>query len=141
LHVEVSFIVKARREKVYAAYTDFENWPKWSREVSTKIIGREGNVITVQSETVSARRPRTAVARLTTFPPERVETEGETRFTRTRRLVRFEEVPEGTKVTASLDAFVKGRWGWILAPRLNENAGTSALEELKSFATYAEGLP
>ncbi|MDV3244803.1 MAG: hypothetical protein LYZ66_06495, partial [Nitrososphaerales archaeon] len=34
LHVEVSYVVRAPREKVYAAYTDFEAMPRWSRQVT-----------------------------------------------------------------------------------------------------------
>jgi len=142
LHMEVSYLVKARRETVYAAYTDFETWPKWSREeTNAKVIGREGDVVTIQSEIISRGKRRMAVAKLATSPPEQVESEGETRFTKWKRLVRFEDAPEGTKVTASLDVFVKRRWAWIFAPRLNEEARTSVLERLKSFSEYVEGLP
>jgi hypothetical protein len=61
--------------------------------------------------------------------------------TRTRREVRFEKAPEGTRVTAVLDVRVKGLWASIFAPRGREEAETSAQEGLMSFARYVEGLP
>jgi len=142
LHVEVSFVVKAQREKVYAAYTDFEAWPKWSRQATTvRVVGREGDTVSIESETVSGGRPRITLAKLTLSPPEGVETEGETRLIRTKRTVRFEVVPEGTKVTAVQDVRVKGLWASIFAPRGKDEAESSAREGLKSFAEYVESLP
>ena len=142
MHVEVSYVAKAQREKVYAAYTDFEAWPKWSRQATTvRVVRREGGTVSIESETVSGGRPRITVAKLTLSPPEGVETEGETTFTRTRRTVRFEDVPEGTEVTAALDVRVKGPWAWIFAPRGKDEAESFAREGLRSFAEYVEGLP
>jgi uncharacterized protein YndB with AHSA1/START domain len=142
LHVEASYVVKAQREKVYAAYTDFETWPKWSRQATTvRVIGKERGTVSIESETVSGGRPRITLAKLTLSPPEEVETEGETRLTRTRRTVRFEAVPEGTKVTARLDFQIKRPWGLIFAPRVKDEVELSAQEGLRSFAEYVESLP
>ncbi len=142
MHVEVSYVVKAQREKVYAAYTDFEAWPKWSRQATTvRVVGREGGIVSIESETVSGGRSSITVAKLTLSPPEGVETKGERRLTRTRRTVRFEDVPEGTKVTAVLDVWVKGPWAWIFAPRGKDEAESFAREGLRSFAEYVESLP
>ena len=142
MHVEVSYVVKAQREKVYAAYTDFEAWPKWSRQATAvRVVEREGSTVRVESETVSGGRPRVTVAKLALSPLEGVETEGETRLTRTRRTVRFEDVPEGTKVTAVLDVRVKRPWAAIFAPRGEDEAEASARQGLRSFAEYVEGLP
>ena len=130
MHAEVSRIVKAPREKVYAAYTDFE----------AKAVGREGTSLHTESEGKSDGRPRSSVPRMTFSPPERVEAESETRFTKTRRTVRFEEVPEGTKVTAVLDVQVKGFWGLIFAPRGRDEVEMSGREALESFVRYVESL-
>ena len=142
MHVEVSYVVKAPREKVYAAYTDFETWPKWSKQTtSVRVVEREGRTVSVESETLSGGRPRTTVVKLTFSPPDEVGTEGETRLTRTKRMVRFENAPDGTKVTAVLDVQVKGLWASIFAPRGKDEAESSAREGLKSFAEYVESLP
>jgi hypothetical protein len=105
------------------------------------VVRREGGTVSIESETVSGGRPRITVAKLTLSPPEGVETEGETRLTRTRRTVRFEDVPEGTKVTAALDVRVKGPWAWIFTPRGKDEAESFAREGLRSFAEYVESLP
>jgi hypothetical protein len=55
--------------------------------------------------------------------------------------VKFEEVPEGTRVTASLDVQIKGRWSWVLKTQGKAEAESSATKELNSFARYVEGLP
>ncbi|HXW37934.1 MAG TPA: hypothetical protein VEJ36_08560, partial [Nitrososphaerales archaeon] len=65
----------------------------------------------------------------------------ETRLTRTRRTVKFEEVSEGTRVTAMLDVDVKGRWSWVFAPKGRELAESSSKEGLAAFAQYVESLP
>ena len=134
--------MKAQRKKVYTMYTDFEAWPKWSTQATrVKVVAREGNTVSMESETVSGGKPRITVAKLTLSPPELVEAGGETRLTRIRRTVRFEDVPEGTMITASLDVRVKGRWAWIFAPRGKSEAESSAQEGLKAFAEYVESMP
>lgn len=133
--------MKAPREKVYAAYTDFEAWPKWSRQTTNvRVVGREGGTVHIESRVPSSDRPRISLAKLTLSPPEKVETEGGTRFTKTRRTVRFEDVPQGTKVTAVLDVQVKGMWTSIFVPRGKDEAESSAREGLRSFAEYVESL-
>lgn len=142
MHVEVSKVVKAPREKVFAAYTDFESMPRWSKQVTAvRVVGREGSTVRMESESPSGGCSRVSTAKLTLSPPDGVETEGETRFTRTKRTVRFEEVPEGTRVTAVQDVRVKGVWAWVFATGGRGLAESSAREGLESFAGYAESLP
>ena len=137
MHFEVSLTVKAPRAKAYSAYTDFEAMPRWSKQCSSVRVGRSGGD-TVRLEIGGGGR--TVVRELRLFPPERVESEGETRLTRTKSAVTFEDVPGGTRVTASLDVDFKGRWGWVFRTRSAEEAESSAMEELASFAGYAESL-
>ena len=140
MHFEVSLIVKVPRDKAYSAYTDFEALPKWSgQKQEIRVARREGNAVYL--EKVPAGTGRREVREMRLFPPERVESEGETRFARTRSIVTFEDATGGTKVTASLDMQLKGRWGWILRTRGKADAESSAMDELASFAKYAEGLP
>lgn len=139
MHVEVSRVVKASQEKVYAAYTDFERTPEWSKGVSAmRVVRSEGNTVQLESESDTRGGRKTSIAKLTLSAPSKVETERETRFTRTVRTVSFERVPEGTKVTAILDVRVKGRWAAVLAPRGKQEAIRSATEGLESFANYVE---
>lgn len=142
MHVEVSQLVRAPREKVYAAYTDFESMPKWSKGVAAvRVLHSDGRIVSLQTDSVVGGEKKTTDARLVLTPPERVESERETRFTATRRLVAFDGAPEGTKVTAVLDVRVKGLWAWILSPRGREQAESNAREGLEAFANYVESLP
>ena len=140
MRYEASLIVRVPRDKAYSTYTDFEAAPRWSgQEQGVSVVRRDGNAVYL--ERASAGTGRRVIREIRLFPPERVESEGEMRFTRTRSIVRFEEVMEGTKVTASLEVQFKGRWSWILKTRGKAESESSAMEELASFAKYAEGLP
>jgi len=133
MHFEVSRIVRVPREKAYFSYTDFEAMPKWSKDKhGVRVSRREGNAVFLE------RTARTGAREVTLIPPERVESHGETRLTRARSVVTFEEVPGGTRVTATLDVEVKGRWSWLFKTQGRQEAESSAMEELQSFARYIE---
>ncbi|HUI01342.1 MAG TPA: SRPBCC family protein [Nitrososphaerales archaeon] len=143
MHLEVSRVVRARPERVYAAYTDFEAMPAWSARLkAVKVTSRDGNVVHLENETVSSDgRTRRRSGVLTLHPPSSVESESETRFTRTRRTVTFEASPDGTgtKVTAALDVQVKGLWAAVLRSGVKKEEAESAAEkELESFARFLE---
>jgi len=136
MHFEASLVLKVPRDKAYLAYTDFESWPKWSKDRSeVKVSRRDGNTVSFESHAGSRARA------LKLFPSERVESEGETRFSRTKSIVMFEDASEGTRVTASLDVELKGHWSWLFKTQGKAVAEASALEELSSFAKYVESLP
>ncbi len=143
MRLEVSRIVKAPLEEVYSAYTNFEDMPKWSKHLTAvRITKREGDTVHLESEGVSrGGETRRSVATVRLLPPNIVESERESRFTRTKRTVAFEMAPEGgTRVTATLDVRVKGLWAMVLSTRVSkEEAEASAMEELASFARYVEG--
>jgi polyketide cyclase/dehydrase/lipid transport protein len=141
VHYEAAVVVKATLERTYLAYTDFESMSKWSKQASAvRILKKEGDTVQLEVETASGAGSRRMISELKLRPPASVESEGETRFTRTRRTVSFAEVPEGTRVTASLDVNMKGSWGWILRTHRKAGAESSASEELASFASYVESL-
>jgi uncharacterized membrane protein len=140
MRFEVSLIIRATRDKVYSAYTDFEAMPRWSgRTKAVAVLGREGN--TVHLEITPSGSGRKSIRGMKLFPPEKVESEGETKFTKTLSVVKFEPVPEGTRVTASLDVEFKGRWGWVMKTQGRAEAESLATEELTSFGKYVESLP
>ncbi len=141
MHLEARITVSAPREKVYAAYTDFESMPKWAKDMAAVgIAKREGDAVFLESEGNVGEGGRT-VRRLKLSQPRMVECESETRFTRTKRTIAFEDAPEGTKLTATLDVRVKRPWGKILSTREADEFEPSIQEELASFARYVEGLP
>ena len=140
MHFEVSLVVGVPRDKAYSAYTDFGAMPKWSKDKrAVKVTRREGN--TVQLEGGSRDGGILGARDVRLFPPERVESQRETRLTLAKSVIRFDDVPEGTRITATLDVEVKGRWSWIFKTQGRSEAESSALEGLKSFARYVEGTP
>lgn len=140
MHFEVSLVVKVPRFKAYSSYTDFEAMTKWSKDKhEVRVAKRMGDTVYIE-RTQGTGRSR-GVREMKLFPPERVESEADTRFTRTRSVVRFDEVPEGTRITASLDVELKGHWSWIFKTQGKAAAESSAMEELSSFAKYVEGNP
>jgi uncharacterized membrane protein len=142
VHLEIAVRVKAPRAKVYAAYTDFESMPKWAKmQGSVKVTGKGGDRVYLESEGRPQKRGQNAARSLKLTEPSLVESENETRFTRTRRTVSFEEVPEGTKVTARLEVQVKGLWAKLLATRESDEFEPAIREELESFGRYVESLP
>jgi len=141
VHLEASITVSAPRGKVYAAYTDFESMPKWAKDIAAvRIAKTEGDAVYLESESALSAS-RKAARKLKLSQPRMVECESETRFTRTKRTIAFEEVSEGTKLTATLDVRVKRPWGSILSTREADEFEPSIQEELASFARYVEGLP
>jgi uncharacterized membrane protein len=142
MHVEVSLTIRAARDEVYAAYTDFESMPKWSKQLTTVTVAkRDGDAVYLEVEGVSHGKQRRSARKLRLLPSNKIESESETRFTRTKRIVTFDEVPEGTKVTAMLDVQVKGAWAKILTTRgSEEEVESSALEELSALARYVESV-
>ena len=140
MHFEVYLIVRVPRERAYSSYTDFEAMPRWSKDKHEVRVSRKNGSI-VYLERTSRTGGNEGAREVKLFPPERVESQGESRLTRTKSVVRFEEVPEGTRITASLDVELKGRWSWVFRTQGKAEAESSAMEELRSFARYVEGLP
>lgn len=138
MRFEVSLVVRAPRDRVYSAYTDFEAAPRWSRKKrAIKIARKEADTVYLETPGAAAGR---AMREMKLFPQARVESEGETRFTRTKSVVTFEEAAGGTKVTASLDVQVKGHWGWLVKTQGRAEVESSAMEDLTAFANYVEAL-
>jgi uncharacterized protein YndB with AHSA1/START domain len=136
MRFEASVVVKAPHEKVYSAYADFGAAPKWSSQAKAAVVSAAGTSVRLETE----GNGRKVVREMKLFPPERVESEWETRFVKASSVVKFEDLQEGTKVTATLDIRFKGLWGWILKTRGKADAESSAVQELNSFAKYAEAL-
>lgn len=139
MRFEASLVVRTSREKAYAAYTDFESMPKWSKRMKTVTVKRnQGGRVTIGITTASGKR---ASRDLRLITPARVESDGETRFTLIKSIVKFEETAGGTMVSASLEVRFKGHWGWILKTSGKMAAEASAMDELEAFAKYAESIP
>ena len=137
MRYEASVVVKAAREKVYSAYTDFDAAPKWSTQAKAVEVSTAGDLVRLQTTNRSGQK---TTREMKLFPPDRVESEWDTRFTKVNSVVKFEDHSGGTRVAATLDIRFKGLWGWILRTQGKAEAEASAIQELSSFARYVEAL-
>ncbi|MDG7012475.1 MAG: SRPBCC family protein [Nitrososphaerota archaeon] len=137
MRYEASVVVKAAHEKVYSAYTDFGAAPKWSTQAKAVEVSAAGDLVRLQTTKGNGQK---ITREMKLFPPDRVESEWDTRFTKVSSVVKFEDLSGGTRVTATLDIGFKGLWGWILRTQGKAEAEASAIQELSSFARYVEAL-
>src|SRR6266540_3234852 len=105
MRIEDTQIVKAAREEVFEKWTDCEAWPTWL-PVCTRVdvTQRAGNVVSLSLDMkvkgLTLKRTETHVL----TPPEKVEVEGAIRGVTNTTLWTFQEVPDGTRVSALVEA-------------------------------------
>jgi uncharacterized membrane protein len=139
LRVEISATAKVPVRAAYEAFTNFETMPLWSRSSkAVKVLERQGDTVSLQ--VTDARSGAVGTRKLKLTPPGGVESESDTRFTHTKMLVEFTEVPEGTMIRATLDVNVRGAWSRILTTRGRDEVEPSARQELTAFVSYIEAL-
>lgn len=138
MRIEQAQVVKAPREQVFQTWTDYEAWPAFS-DLFTRatVTQRTGNTVLVDAEVkvMGRKRRRTELHAIT--PPEKVEVRGETEGATNTSIWKFELVPEGTLVTAVLEAELKGLTR-VLGPFAQRRAQTSLREWMQGLARHAE---
>lgn len=110
--IEASVVIKAPRKEVYGWFSKPENWTRYEKTVwtSIKVRKRERNVVTAVQESVIEGKSAKGTFKYTYSPPEKIESvwsEGNYGGTEIRgQLIKwaFAEVPEGTKVSESIDS-------------------------------------
>lgn len=141
MRVRVSQLVKAPRERVFAAYVDLESMPKWSASAGkVRVIRRDSNAVTFVAEAQGRMGPRTVSGELLLTPPGMVRTGSESPRSRTKGTVTFESVAEGTLVTSTIEVELKGFRRYFFRPALGESSREAAERNLAAFARYVEGL-
>ena len=133
-------MAKAPRAEAWAVFTDPESQLKWDPEgiKTVKVLERKGNTISWEGRHIMGGREVTLTHNYTLYPTEKIEevlegpADGRGEF-------KFEEVPEGTKMTISYDISFKGVLGRIIGrllvgPKLKEYAD----QILENFAKYIE---
>lgn len=141
MKVQASQLVKAPRERVFAAYVDLESMPRWSSSAEmVRVIRKDGDVIMFEVETRGSRGPRVLSGELVLAPPDTVRTEGESGRSKTKGVVTFESVPEGTLVTSTIEVEIKGFKRHFIRPALGDSSKETAARNLSAFAKYVEGL-
>jgi carbon monoxide dehydrogenase subunit G len=138
MRIEQAQVVKAPREQVFQAWTDYEAWPRFSglfTRVSVK--ERVGNTVRVDAEVkVMGRRTARSEKHVLT-PPEQVRVEGETEGATNTTLWTFEPVPEGTRVTAVVEAELRGLTR-LLGPLAKRQLQTLLNQWMRGLARYVE---
>ncbi len=138
MRVENAQLVKAPREQVFQAWTDCERWPTWSTLFPrVAVTGRTGNTVHLDLDIKIMGRIATRTEKHILTPPEQVRVEGETEEATNTSLWKFEAVPEGTLLTAAVEAPLKG-WTKLLGPLAKRQLQTMLRKEMQTFAKYVE---
>ena len=138
MRVEQAQVVKAPREQVFQTWTDYKAWPRFSglfTRVSVK--ERAGNTVHVVAEIKVMGRKTARSERHVLTPPEQVRVEGETEGATNGTLWTFEPVPEGTRLTAVLDADL-GPVTRLLGPLARRQVQTILRDWMQGLARYVE---
>lgn len=140
--MEIRQVINAPREKVFAAWTDFEAQPKYSTMITKATIAqRQGNILYVQRESKFMGRKLELKAKHLLMPPEREEGEFESEAGTSTRVTTFDAIPGGTQMTAIGDFEFRGTWAKLLAPLFARRRLQSAFtKELQAFAKYVEAM-
>jgi uncharacterized protein YndB with AHSA1/START domain len=138
MRVEQSQVVKAPREQVFQSWTDYDAWPKFSGLFTRVTVAeRAGNTVHVDAETkVMGRRAKRTEKHVLT-PPVQVLVSGETEGASNTTVWRFEAIPEGTLVTAVVEAELTGLTR-VLGPFAKRKLQSLLREWLQGLARYVE---
>lgn len=139
MHFEATQLVKAPREKVFEAWTDFEAMPKYST-VFTKatVTKRQGNTVYTESEGKFMRRKLKSSEKHVLMPPAKVEDEVDAEGSKASSVTKFDVVPEGTRITSVNDIELKGKWAKLLGPFAKRSLQGVFRKEMRAFAKYVE---
>jgi ribosome-associated toxin RatA of RatAB toxin-antitoxin module len=138
LHIEQTQIVKAPRERVYQAWTDYEAWPKWQTFFTrVAVTKREGNTVYLDTDVVLRGRKSRRTEKHLLTPPARIDVEGEMEGITNTTTWKCESVPEGTQVTAIVDLNLPLRLK-VISPLVKRQFRPLLSEWLQQLANYVE---
>lgn len=133
-------MVRAARAEVFAAYTDVESMPKWSASAKgARVIAKDGGRVSFVIQAETKKGQRTFNGELMLSPPGKVTVENESGGSITKGTVTFEDVPDGTLVTSTVEVEIKGLRRFFVRPALSEESKEVAERNLTEFARYVEG--
>jgi Polyketide cyclase / dehydrase and lipid transport len=99
VRIEMAQVVKAPREQVFQAWTDYDAWPKFSPLFTRVTVAeRAGNTVRVETEIKILGRKARRTEKHVLTPPQQVLVEGETEGTPNTTLWKFEAIPEGDPI-------------------------------------------
>jgi len=138
MRIEHTEIVRAPRELVFQAWTDYEAWPRFSG-LFTRVTVKEraGNTVHVDAETKLMGRKVARSEKHILTPPAQVRVEGETAGATNTTLWTFEPVPEGTRMKAVVEAELRGATR-LLGPFATRQFQALLREWMQGLARYVE---
>jgi ribosome-associated toxin RatA of RatAB toxin-antitoxin module len=138
LHLEQTQVVKAPREHVFQAFADFEAWPKFSTYFKrVTVTERAGNTLHFDTEVKVMGRKTKRTEKWVLTPPEQIQMEGAVMGSTNTTLWKFEPVSEGTRLTAVVDAQLKG-WAKLLGPLAKRRVRALLRNEMHAFVNFVE---
>lgn len=138
MRIEHTEVVRAPREQVFAAWIDYAAWPRFSGLFThVSVEERSGNTVRVTAEQRLLGRKVTRSERHVLTPPEQVRVEGETEGATNTTLWTFAPIPEGTRLTAVVDADLGGVTR-LLGPLAKRQVQALLRDWMQGLARYVE---
>jgi len=139
MRTEYSQLVKAPRERVFEALTDYEAIPTWDRVMFKRVsvTQRGPNTATLDADVRFMGMKMRRMERHVLTPPEKVELDGSVRDAINTTVWTLRTVSEGTILTAELEVEFKGLLK-LLQPIAERQMRTVLPEWMREFAGYVE---
>ncbi len=138
MHIEQTQVVKASREQVFKAWTDYETIPKWQTLfTSVKVAKRDGNTVYLDMEVNMRGRRAVRTEEHLLMPPERVDVKGEMGGITNTSVWKFESAPGGSRVTVAVEARLPWRLK-VVGPLVKRQFQALVREWLQDLARYVE---
>jgi len=137
VRVEVTKTIKASKEEVFQKLFDYERLPEFSTIVnSTKILKREGNVLTVAMEGKIFGKNFKTVNKVVLTPPDKVMVEIIEGDATGSQVWALKETTDGTSITVISDITPKGLLGRLLSGLAKGEIENSMEKEFEALKRY-----
>jgi uncharacterized protein YndB with AHSA1/START domain len=139
VRTEYSQLVKAPRDRVFQALTDYEAIPTWDRIMFKRVTVTERgpNTARLDAEVRFMGMTMKRTERHVLTPPEKIEVDGSVRDAINTTVWTLQTVPEGTILTAELEIQFKGLLK-LLQPVAERQMRAVLPEWMRAFARYVE---
>jgi len=139
VRTQYSQLVKAPRERVFEALTDYEAIPTWDRVVFKRITVTERgpNTATLDADVRFMGMKMRRTERHVLTPPEKIEVDGSVRDAINTTVWTLSTTPEGTILAAQLEVEFKGLLK-LLQPLAERRMRNLLPEWMRELASYVE---
>jgi ribosome-associated toxin RatA of RatAB toxin-antitoxin module len=139
MRTEYSQLVRAPRERVFQALTDYEAIPTWDRVMFKRVTVTERgpNTATLDADVRFMGLKMRRTERHVLTPPEKIEVDGSVRDAINTTVWTLRAAPEGTILTALLEVEFKGLLK-LLQPLAERQMRNVLPEWMREFASHVE---